>query len=204
MLFNSIDFIVFFNLLLLLLFFVRQYKNQKVIFLLASYLFYMWWNPAFILLIILSTVIDFFLGQKIHKDKNKKPWLILSIMANLGILGFFKYFGGKTLEWIERFPPLCGHNATKLVGAPRNFERSSGNSFIASWLQVWDEAAANLKSRFQVQCSMLRSSLENVATRCDQRRGQDRNFVTQKTGNKYFFQVRIFLSCLTRLPPVAF
>ena len=72
--------------------------------------------------------------------------------------GFFKYFGGKTLEWIERFPPLCGHNATKLVGAPRNFERSSGNSFIASWLQVWDEAAANLKSRFQVQCSMLRSS----------------------------------------------
>jgi D-alanyl-lipoteichoic acid acyltransferase DltB (MBOAT superfamily) len=93
MLFNSIDFIVFFNLLLLLLFFVKQNKNQKFIFLLASYIFYMWWNPAFILLIILSTVIDYFLGQKIYAAEKKKNWLILSIMANLGILGFFKYFG---------------------------------------------------------------------------------------------------------------
>ena len=53
----------------------------------------MWWNPIFILLIIFSTVLDFIVGNKIYQGRHKLRWLCISIIANLSILVFFKYFG---------------------------------------------------------------------------------------------------------------
>jgi len=93
MLFNSIEFLVFFTGLLLILYLIKGNQFQKVCYLLASYLFYMWWNPVFILLIIFSTLLDYGIGKKIHQGAHKYAWLCLSILANLSILIFFKYFG---------------------------------------------------------------------------------------------------------------
>ena len=95
MLFHSSDFLIFFVALLVLLFFYRQNRAQKVLYLIASYIFYMWWNPAFIILIIFTTAANFVLGKLIWGDGSRakrRIWLALSLCANLGILGFFKYY----------------------------------------------------------------------------------------------------------------
>ena len=55
----------------------------------------MWWEPTYILLILLSTVIDFFVGRRvaaIPEKRARKPWLLLSLATNLGLLFTFKYF----------------------------------------------------------------------------------------------------------------
>ena len=45
----------------------------------------------------LSTIVDFLAGNKIHgssDDDIRKRWLMVSVLVNLGLLGFFKYFLG--------------------------------------------------------------------------------------------------------------
>ncbi len=61
----------------------------------ASYYFYMSWKPIYALLLLASTGIDFWAGLQMGKRKTKKerlPYLVSSIMSNLGILFYFKYF----------------------------------------------------------------------------------------------------------------
>ncbi len=63
--------------------------------LLASYIFYGWWDWRFLSLIMISTVMDFYLGSLIGQTENprrRKQYIILSMIMNLGFLGFFKYF----------------------------------------------------------------------------------------------------------------
>lgn len=74
---------------------MKKLIYQNFFLLLASYVFYGWWDYRFLSLIIFSTTIDFFLGQRIHfskGQKQKKLFLWCSIVLNLGLLGFFKYF----------------------------------------------------------------------------------------------------------------
>ncbi len=100
MLFNSYTFIVFFIILLLLHNLPLQWKIKKVNLLFASYLFYAVWNPPFIILLWLSTLVDFLVGKKLFYENGivkRRFLLILSLVANLGMLGFFKY-GGFLLE----------------------------------------------------------------------------------------------------------
>jgi D-alanyl-lipoteichoic acid acyltransferase DltB (MBOAT superfamily) len=54
----------------------------------------MWWDPRFIVLILTSTVVDYFLGIWLEaaSGRRKKFLLVLSLIVNLGILGFFKYY----------------------------------------------------------------------------------------------------------------
>ena len=59
----------------------------------ASYVFYGWWNPLYLILIVISTLIDWFMGLLIGTGRHKKLWLVLSLVANLGLLGFYKYWG---------------------------------------------------------------------------------------------------------------
>ena len=97
MLFNSTTFLIF-----LIIVFVVFWKTSKysllwsnVVLLTASYIFYGWWDWRFLILIIISSAIDFFIGNQIFKSKNhrsRKQLLITSIAANLGMLFFFKYF----------------------------------------------------------------------------------------------------------------
>jgi len=61
----------------------------------SSYLFYGWWDWRFLSLIILSSLIDYIAGLKIHSAQNnqhRKNWLFVSLAANLGLLSIFKYY----------------------------------------------------------------------------------------------------------------
>lgn len=93
MLFNSIDFLVFFPIVTII-FFVIPKKLRTLWLLIASYYFYMSWNPKYVVLIAISTVITFVSGLLMEKTKRtyeKKLVVALSLTSNLVILGIFKY-----------------------------------------------------------------------------------------------------------------
>ena len=92
MLFNSIEFLVFFPLVTLL-YFLTPFKQRWIPLLLASCIFYMFFIPAYIFILLFTIVIDYYAGIAIAKTEvHKKRFLILSIVANVGVLAFFKYF----------------------------------------------------------------------------------------------------------------
>ena len=74
--------------------------------LLASYVFYGWWNPLYLLLILCSTTVDYLVVLRMARSDRKGRWLSVSVISNLGLLGFFKYGGFVTdslnalLAWI--------------------------------------------------------------------------------------------------------
>ena len=93
MLFNSIEFLVFFLAVFVL--FAIGGKWRWLILLGASYFFYMAWKWEYIILILASTIIDFLCGRGMANspdDTVRKRYLYLSIISNLGILITFKYF----------------------------------------------------------------------------------------------------------------
>ena len=70
------------------------FRINKIFLLGASYYFYAYWDVRFLTLIMVSTLVDFWVGSRIFEAANKKRkklYLILSLVVNLGILGFFKY-----------------------------------------------------------------------------------------------------------------
>ncbi|MDF2986108.1 MAG: putative rane protein involved in D-alanine export [Eubacterium sp.] len=93
MLFNSLDFLIFFPIVTVLYFLLPQ-KLRWVMLLVASCIFYMFFVPAYILILIFTIIIDYIAGICIERltGKNKKIFLIISIFSNIGILFFFKYF----------------------------------------------------------------------------------------------------------------
>lgn len=106
MLFNSFIFIFAFFPLTLLVFWRLKRKNSRYIWLtIMSYIFYGYWNWKFVFLMLASSLIDYFAGLYIHQTDNhkkRKLALIISMSANLGLLGFFKYFnfGLDTVRYI--------------------------------------------------------------------------------------------------------
>ena len=104
MLFNSIDFLIFLPIALSLYWgvFSSHKGNQNILLTFLSYIFYGWWDYRFLFLIFLSTIIDFFVGIQISKNSkfSKKLFLSISILFNLGILFFFKYFNFFIDSWI--------------------------------------------------------------------------------------------------------
>ncbi len=94
MLFNSIEFLIFFPVVTLL-YFAIPHKVRYIWLLLASYFFYMCWNPKYALLMGFSTISTYFAGLMIEKSKknvHKKIWVGASFAINIAILFFFKYF----------------------------------------------------------------------------------------------------------------
>ena len=93
MLFNSFQFLLFFPIVTLI-YFLLPFKFRWFHLLVASCLFYMAFVPIYILILLLTIVIDYIAGIMIEKahGKGRKGFLILSIVANLGILCFFKYY----------------------------------------------------------------------------------------------------------------
>lgn len=97
MLFNSVDYAFFLPIVFILYWFVtkKRVKAQNILLLIASYYFYACWDWRFLFLLIFSTTLDFVMGIQMGKSKThriKKTWLLLSIIINLGFLGFFKYY----------------------------------------------------------------------------------------------------------------
>lgn len=97
MFFNSFEFAIFLPIVFLLYWFVVQ-KNrnlQNLFVLIASYVFYGWWDWRFLSLIIISSFTDYFIGLCLSSTTNenrRKALLVLSLVVNLGLLGFFKYY----------------------------------------------------------------------------------------------------------------
>jgi len=95
MLFNTLQFAIFFAIVYSL-YLALNHNWQNRMLLVASYVFYGTWDWRFLSLIAISTILDYFCGLKIYESKNlskRKIFLFLSILGNLSILGFFKYFG---------------------------------------------------------------------------------------------------------------
>ncbi|MBN2120818.1 MAG: MBOAT family protein [Candidatus Omnitrophica bacterium] len=96
MLFNSYVFIYAFLPVTLIGYYLIKDNEKKLLWLtVCSYYFYSFWNFNLAFLILFSTLVDFIAGKKIHNSNSqekRKLWLILSILTNLGLLGFFKYF----------------------------------------------------------------------------------------------------------------
>lgn len=96
MVFNSIEFFIFLPVVLGLYWLLRRRLGaQNLLLLAASYLFYGWWDARFLGLIALSTLVDFVIARRMDRTdvESQRRWLMaLSLIVNLGILGFFKYF----------------------------------------------------------------------------------------------------------------
>jgi D-alanyl-lipoteichoic acid acyltransferase DltB (MBOAT superfamily) len=110
MLFNSFEYLIFLPAVFLLYWMIKpeKYRWQNVILIIASYIFYGFWDYRFLFLLVFSTSLDYFTGLKIFEAKSiqyKKIWLLISIVINLGFLGFFKYYN----FFIESFSDLLSN-----------------------------------------------------------------------------------------------
>lgn len=108
MLFNSIDFAIFLPVVFILYWFVcnGNLRLQNFLIVVASYFFYGWWDWKFLSLIIFSTIVDFTVGVRLDKEENpalRKGLLWVSILVNLGLLGFFKYYNFFIDNFISAF-----------------------------------------------------------------------------------------------------
>ena len=84
---------------------IFPWRAKKFNLLLASYLFYGAWNPPFIVLLWISTIIDWYCAKFMYATEavaRRRVLLIISMVANLGLLGYFKY--GKFL--LENFQEM--------------------------------------------------------------------------------------------------
>ena len=108
MLFNGFQYWIFF-LIVVVLFYSVPFRFGKILLLLASYVFYMWWDPRFIVLILTSTVVDYYLGIFLEtaSGRRKKLLLIVSLVVNLGILGFFQ-----VLRFLRRLARCIASNSS--------------------------------------------------------------------------------------------
>jgi alginate O-acetyltransferase complex protein AlgI len=112
MLFNSIHFIFFF-VIVTTLYFIIPHKYRWALILIASSYFYMFFIPIYILILLFVITVDYFAGILIEKHTGfkRKAFLIMSLAANLGVLGFFKYFNfiGENISTIFNFLGITNH-----------------------------------------------------------------------------------------------
>ena len=94
MLFNSIEFLIFFPIVTLL-FYLLPHKWRWPMLLAASCFFYMWFIPKYIFILLITIAIDYSAGILIEKWKDnkrrKKTWLVISIVSTCAVLFIFKY-----------------------------------------------------------------------------------------------------------------
>ena len=94
MLFNSLQFLVFFLVATLWFFRLKDQRQRILLLLVASCYFYMSFVPVYIVILGSVIVVDYFAGIRIEKSEGKirKKWLIISLAANIGTLVVFKYY----------------------------------------------------------------------------------------------------------------
>src|SRR3972149_2767619 len=94
MLFNSVDFVVFFFIVITVVTIIKYRKFQHLFLLVSSYFFFYYTSNYLITLLIFTTIWDFYLGNIIYKSneiRSKSLVLMVGLAGNLGLLGFFKY-----------------------------------------------------------------------------------------------------------------
>ena len=130
MLFNSIDFAIFLPIVFILYWFVtnKSLKLQNILIVSASYVFYGWWDWRFLSLIIFSSIVDYTAGLLLSKTDNKskrKIVLWISIIVNLGLLGFFKYYN----FFLDNFVTAFSFFGTEINAGSLNIVLPVGISF---------------------------------------------------------------------------
>lgn len=110
MLFNSFEFLVFFPLVVAGYYAVPA-RWRWALLLVASYAFYAAWRVEYLILILASTFVDYLVGLRMGRlrdRRRRRPWLVLSLIVNLGILFAFKYanFFGESIQAVLNFAEL--------------------------------------------------------------------------------------------------
>ena len=93
--FDSLSYILFLPLVLLLFYSLQKQSYRILLLLIASYFFYACWHPAYLILIVLSTITDYIVALRIdgtEKAGRRKLYLFVSLLINLSILLYFKYY----------------------------------------------------------------------------------------------------------------
>jgi len=112
MLFNSVEFVIFY-IVVTTLYFLVPHKFKWAILLAASCYFYMAFVPVYILILGFTIVIDYFAGifiEKATKRHQRKMLLAASLVANIGILAVFKYFNFINLNFSILLQNFNYHN----------------------------------------------------------------------------------------------
>ncbi len=94
MVFTSIPFLVFY-VIVFALYWQLDTRGQNRLIFVAGLVFYGWWDWRFALLLLATTGIDYYVGLALERETRqaqRRAWLLLSLISNLGVLGFFKYF----------------------------------------------------------------------------------------------------------------
>src|ERR1700712_2027105 len=93
MIFNSLEFLIFFPVVTLI-YFQLPHRFRWAHLLLASCIFYMFFIPVYILILIFTIVIDYVAGIMIENagGRRRKLFLLMSLIANIGVLAVFKYY----------------------------------------------------------------------------------------------------------------
>lgn len=96
MIFTSLVFLIFFAVVYAAyLGTQRHLRLQNALLLCASYVFYGYWEWRFLLLIVGSTLVDYWVARRLNgtdDSRRRKRLVALSVVVNLTVLGFFKYF----------------------------------------------------------------------------------------------------------------
>ncbi len=99
----------------------------------ASYVFYGWWNPVYLLLILWSTTVDFLAVLAMAKTRWKRIWLALSIVNNMGMLGFFKY-GNFVVDNLNKLAAMLG--VPFALDHPQASFLSDAVNTVLSWTHI--------------------------------------------------------------------
>ena len=113
MLFNSIDFAIFLPIVFLLYWgvFHRAIRSRNIFLIVTGCVFYGWWDWRFLGLLFFTAGVDYLVAMGLSRSEVKtrrKLLMGLSLTANLGLLGFFKYYDFFLLNFVEAFT-LLGH-----------------------------------------------------------------------------------------------
>lgn len=94
MVFNSLEFLIFFPVVLLL-YRILPRKIRWIMLLIASYYFYMSWQADLLYLILFTTVVSYICARRIEYASTKfarRMYLVIALLSSLSVLIFFKYF----------------------------------------------------------------------------------------------------------------
>ncbi len=94
MIFTSFEFIAFFLLVIVIRNSITNFSAERWFLLIVSYLFYMSWSVPYVGLILFTSSVDYYVARRmgqIEDNRTRKGLLVISLILNLGLLGYFKY-----------------------------------------------------------------------------------------------------------------
>ena len=117
MVFTSLTFLVFYVIVFALYWpLTKDWQNRLIV--ISGLIFYGWWDWRFAILLLITTGIDYLVGLALEREADqakRRAWLILSLVTNLGVLAFFKYFNFFSDSFV-RFTGLFGiHPSTFML-----------------------------------------------------------------------------------------